>query len=152
MQRKIRAEQLPLEIVYVEGILFLIFRNYQRGEQQKGNALHHRQPPILLMRQIYKRSHLADRTSHFRPMLRLRVSSLSWVSFHLSTKHVLWTNGSIPWNVSPFTKVLRKQCAAFPDEESAGNKSVDPACSLHLDGWAAMRSVPRTFSREEQCA
>lgn len=89
MQRKIRAEQLPLEIVYVEGILFLIFRNYQRGEQQKGNALHHRQPPILLMRQIYKRSHLADHTSHFRPMLRLRVSSLSWVSFHLSTKHVL---------------------------------------------------------------
>lgn len=49
-------------------------------------------------------------------------------------------------------KVLRKQCAAFPDEESAGNKYVDPACSLHLDGWAAMRSVPHTFSREDQCA
>lgn len=70
--------------------MFLIVRNCQHGEQREGNTLHHVQPPILLMRQINKKSHFTDLTSHVRPMLRLQGSSLSWVSFDLSTKHVLW--------------------------------------------------------------
>lgn len=134
------------------------------GNNRK-RTLHHVQPPILLMRQINRRSHFTDLASHVRPMLRLQGSSLSWVSFDLSTKHVLWTNGSIPWNVSPFTNVLRKQCAAFPDEKPAGNKSVfqknsfNRACSHHrvqismlMMPELQLKSTACTFSRQLQCA
>lgn len=85
----VKVEQLPLGTVYAEGILLLTFRSYQHGEQQKGNTLHHVQPPIFLMRQINKRSHFTDLTSHVSPMLRSQGSSPSWAPFDLSTRHVL---------------------------------------------------------------
>lgn len=74
------VDQLSLGTAYAEGILFVIFRNHQRGEQQKRNTLHHIQPPILLMRLIneesFHRSHFTTRAEISR-----QFSQLSLLSF-----------------------------------------------------------------------
>lgn len=90
------------------------------------------------------RSHFTDLIS--RPVLRFQGSSLSWASFHLPAKHVLQTTGSIPWDVSPFTKVWRKQCAASPEEKIH-------ACPIPgtFTVMPVIRSTPCTFSRKLWC-